>query len=101
MGNPTHHPAPGEPARPDDDRSASHADKPDKSNKPGKARGTPGSFDQPEPNDEVMPRAGGPHPKQTAEVPLGTDGDVEPPDSHGHNSAAVRRKHLKKDSKTG
>jgi len=53
------------------------------------ARGTPGSFDQPEPRDEYMPRSGGPHPEQTAEVPLGRHGESEPPGARGHNSAPV------------
>jgi hypothetical protein len=57
------------------------------------ARGYPGSFDQPEPNPDVMPREGGPHPEQTAEVPLGTHDHPEPPGARGHNSAPVKRKH--------
>ncbi len=55
------------------------------------ARGTPGSFDQPESRPEVMPREGGPHPEQTAEVPLGHHGKAEPPGSFGHNSAPVKK----------
>jgi hypothetical protein len=55
------------------------------------ARGAPGSFDQPESRPEVMPREGGPHPEQSAEVPLGHHGRSEPPGSFGHNSAPVRR----------
>ena len=56
------------------------------------ARGAPGSFDQPEPRPESMPREGGPHPEQTAEVPLGSHGRAEPPGSFGHNSAPVKKK---------
>ncbi|SDD18169.1 hypothetical protein [Paraburkholderia lycopersici] len=56
------------------------------------ARGAPGSFDQPELRPEFMPREGGPHPEQTAEVPLGHHGRAEPPGSFGHNSAPVKRK---------
>lgn len=55
------------------------------------ARGAPGSFDQPEPHPEVMPREGGPRPEQTAEVPLGHHGESAPPGSRGHNSAPVTR----------
>ncbi|MCP3716814.1 hypothetical protein [Paraburkholderia sp. CNPSo 3281] len=57
-----------------------------------RARGAPGSFDQPESRPEFMPREGGPHPEQTAEVPLGHHGRAEPPGSFGHNSAPVKRK---------
>ena len=64
---------------------------------PQEARGKPGSFDQPESRPEVMPREGGPSPKQTAEVPLGHDGRATTPGSHGHNSPPV----VKKDSKSG
>ncbi|MFP6562451.1 hypothetical protein WJ542_29740 [Paraburkholderia sp. B3] len=56
------------------------------------ARGYPGSFDQPEPRPEAMPAEGGPHPEQTAEVPLGMHGHPEPPGARGHNSPPIRRK---------
>jgi hypothetical protein len=56
------------------------------------ARGAPGSFDQPEPNPDVMPREGGPHPEQTAEVPLGSGDEGLPSGARGHNSPPVQRK---------
>ncbi|MBN3810322.1 hypothetical protein [Paraburkholderia sp. Ac-20347] len=56
------------------------------------ARGAPGSFDQPEPNPDVMPREGGPHPEQTAEVPLGSGDEGLPSGARGHNSPPVKRK---------
>ncbi|MDE1143990.1 hypothetical protein [Paraburkholderia tropica] len=64
--------------------------KPDNPEKP--ARGAPGSFDQPEPHPDVMPREGGPHPEQTAEVPLGSGDEGLPSGARGHNSPPVRRK---------
>lgn len=51
-----------------------------------RARGTPGSFDQPTPRDEVMPRQGGRPTHQTAEVPLGTGDVSEPPGGGGLSS---------------
>lgn len=48
-----------------------------------RARGTPGSFDQPTPRDEFMPRQGGRPTHQTAEVPLGTGDVPEPPGGGG------------------
>lgn len=48
-----------------------------------RARGTPGSFDQPTPRDEVMPHQGGRPTHQTAEVPLGTGDVPEPPGGGG------------------
>ncbi len=57
------------------------------------ARGAPGSFDQPEPRPDVMPQKGGPHPEQTAEVPLGSHGQGTPPGSRGHNRAPVVKEH--------
>ena len=82
MGLPTHNPTP--------DESKETAGKQPAHEKP--ARGMPGSFDQPESRPEVMPREGGPHPEQTAEVPLGHHGRAEPPGSFGHNSAPVKQK---------
>jgi hypothetical protein len=56
------------------------------------ARGFPGSFDQPESRPEAMPAEGGPHPKQSAEVPLGMHEHPTPPGARGHNSAPIQRK---------
>jgi hypothetical protein len=95
MGLSTQNPAPDEADGSGDELKAGEdalnakpAEKP--AEKP--ARGAPGSFDQPEPRPEVMPREGGPHPEQTAEVPLGHHGRAEPPGSFGHSSAPVKRK---------
>ncbi len=71
-------------------RTPDEADRPARGGKP--ARGAPGSFDQPEPNPDVMPREGGPHPEQTDEVPLGSGAEGLPSGARGHNSAPVRRK---------
>lgn len=56
------------------------------------ARGKPGSFDQPESHPETMPREGGPHPEQTADVPLGTHGSGLPMGARGHNSPPMQKK---------
>ncbi|CAD6545692.1 hypothetical protein LMG27952_04347 [Paraburkholderia hiiakae] len=87
MGLSTHNPTPNEA---NETGGARTAGKQPAQEKP--ARGVPGSFDQPESRPEVMPREGGPHPEQTAEVPLGHHGRAEPPGSFGHNSAPVKRK---------
>lgn len=93
----THNPLPGEPGDLDkpEDPDAPESGMPDETDAKAdaqRARGAPGSFDQPEPHPEVMPREGGPRPKQTAEVPLGTQGHPEPPGARGHNAAPVQRK---------
>lgn len=51
--------------------------------------GKPGSFDQPTPRDEVMPRQGGRPTHQTPEVPLGTGNVPEPPGGGGLPSRRV------------
>ncbi|QGZ64908.1 hypothetical protein [Paraburkholderia acidisoli] len=89
MGLSTQNPLPDEASASDDDLDAANQQKAAERDKP--ARGAPGSFDQPEPHPEVMPREGGPHPEQTAEVPLGHHGESAPPGSRGHNSPPVTR----------
>lgn len=51
-----------------------------------RARGTPGSFDQPTPREDLMPPRGNQHPHQTAEVPLGS-GDVPEVPGQGGQAA--------------
>lgn len=90
MGLATQNPLPDE-----NGRSGPETPEPKSQPKPSDAkpaRGAPGSFDQPEPRADVMPREGGPHPEQTAEVPKGLHGRSAPPGSRGHNSAPVVRK---------
>lgn len=84
MGLSTQNPVPDEA---DASGSETSASKHEQTKKP--ARGAPGSFDQPEPRPEVMPREGGPHPVHSAEVPLGHQGESAPPGSRGHNAAPV------------
>lgn len=48
-----------------------------------RARGTPGSFDQPTPREDLMPPRGNQHPHQTAEVPLGSGDMPELPGQGG------------------
>lgn len=48
-----------------------------------RARGTPGSFDQPTPREDLMPSRGNQHPHQTAEVPLGSGDMPELPGQGG------------------
>lgn len=91
MGLSTQNPRPDEADESGDELNAANPqqgkEQQDEGSKP--ARGAPGSFDQPEPHPEVMPREGGPHPEQSAEVPLGDHGESAPPGSRGHNAAPV------------
>ncbi|MFP3563395.1 hypothetical protein [Paraburkholderia sp. SIMBA_030] len=69
--------------RQDEQKDATNGGEAEKERKVPPARGTPGSFFQPTPRDEFMPRQGGRPTYQTAEVPLGTADVPEPPGGGG------------------
>ena len=79
--------------RQDEYNSATHDSDEEKARTEPRARGTPGSFDQPTPRDEVMPRGGGRRTYQTAEVPLGTGEFSEPPGGSGYPASRVKKTH--------
>lgn len=68
--------------QPDEHKGATKQVEKENERREPRARGTPGSFDQPVPRDEFMPHQGQPT-HQTAEVPLGTGDVSEPPGGGG------------------